>query len=490
VLIEKPARGDFMPILDGGYSLQYSPLMEYREGKGMVLFCQMDVTGRTESDPAAETLTGNILRYVAGWKAAETNRKVLYVGDPDGKCHLCHSGIAVGSYDGGKVSPDQVLVVGTGGGKTLAANAEAVKDFLKAGGNILALGLDEAEANSFLPTAVQMKKQEHIASFFEPFGADSLLAGIGPADVHNRGDGQMPLVSGGATIFGDGSLAKAQGANVVFWQLPPYTLSSAEGAVQSFQVDSGDAPDGKNSALVVMGTTTQMGVQLTQLIRTTPLSRPEWEPDKVKWAPEVGKMYTFAVLVKGVRGPITLHLEVERAGGPYDRAVKGPNTVIPEGKWTDLHVTFNCDKPYPQGWQVDLCCTQDGGRFRADMFRLYQGDYVPWTPATQPAGKPQPEATAQESGTPVNLIINPSFEAGTRRYWFGYSEQLNLRRTFRRSSFVVTRALANMGVAFATPLLSRFSSPASPAKPEKRWLEGLYVDQPEAWDDPYRFFCW
>ena len=44
VLIEKPARGDFLPVLDGGYSLQYSPLLEYREGKGLVLFCQIDVT--------------------------------------------------------------------------------------------------------------------------------------------------------------------------------------------------------------------------------------------------------------------------------------------------------------------------------------------------------------------------------------------------------------------------------------------------------------
>jgi beta-galactosidase len=41
VLIEKPAVGDFLPIVDGGFSLQYSPLMEYREGKGMLLFCQM-----------------------------------------------------------------------------------------------------------------------------------------------------------------------------------------------------------------------------------------------------------------------------------------------------------------------------------------------------------------------------------------------------------------------------------------------------------------
>ena len=32
VLIEKPASGDFLPILDGGYALQYTSLMEYREG--------------------------------------------------------------------------------------------------------------------------------------------------------------------------------------------------------------------------------------------------------------------------------------------------------------------------------------------------------------------------------------------------------------------------------------------------------------------------
>jgi len=37
VLIEKPPRGDFLPIVDGGYALQYSPLLEYHEGRGLVL---------------------------------------------------------------------------------------------------------------------------------------------------------------------------------------------------------------------------------------------------------------------------------------------------------------------------------------------------------------------------------------------------------------------------------------------------------------------
>ena len=93
VLIEKPARGDFLPILDGGYSLQYSPLLEYREGQGLVLFCQMDVTGRTEGDPAARRLTRNLLQYVSAWKPPPS-RKVVYVGDPAGERHLEAAGLS------------------------------------------------------------------------------------------------------------------------------------------------------------------------------------------------------------------------------------------------------------------------------------------------------------------------------------------------------------------------------------------------------------
>ena len=73
---------------------------------------------------------------------------------------------------------------------------------------------------------------------------------------------------------------------------------------------------------------------------------------------------------------------------------------------------------------------------------------------------------------------------------FDYSKQYDLKRTFRRASFTLTRLLANMGVAAETPLLARFSKPVDPKKAEKRWLDGLYLDQPEELDDPYRFFRW
>jgi hypothetical protein len=47
-----------------------------------------------------------------------------------------------------------------------------------------------------------------------------------------------------------------------------------------------------------------------------------------------------------------------------------------------------------------------------------------------------------------------------------------------------------MGAAGSTPVLARFRSPVEASRSERRWLDGLYLDVPEEWDDPYRFFRW
>ena len=294
VLIEKPARGDFLPILDGGYSLQYSPLMEYREGKGMVLFCQMDVTGRTESDPAAEMLVRNLLQYVSAWKPV-LQRTAVYVGEAAGKNHLEAAGVPAIPYEG-LLSSNQVLVVGPGGGQQLAGDAAKVAQWLEKGGHVLAVGLDEVGANALMPTKVSMKQAEHIGTFFDSAGRSSPLTGIGPADVHNRDPRELPLLTGGIGIVGDGVLAATPNGGVVFCQMAPW----------------------------------------------------QFEP----------------------------------------------------------------------------------------------------------------------------------------------RQQANLKRTHRRVSFLISRLLGNLGVSGSTPILTRFSSPVGAAYLEKRWLDGLYLDQPEEWDDPYRFFRW
>ncbi len=294
VLIEKPARGSFLPIVDGGFSLQYSPLLEYREGQGLVLFCQLDVTGRSESDPAARMLVRNMLGYLASWKP-DPQRTIVYAGEPAGLRHLKSAGFGATRFEGKDLSPEKVLVAGPGAGKELAAGASAIARWLEAGGKALSIGLDENEAKAFLPLQVRTRKSEHISAFFEPFDCGSPFAGIGPADVHNRDPRSLPLVSAGATLIGDGVLARSESANVVFCQLVPWQFE-----------------------------------------------------DTAKW---------------------------------------------------------------------------------------------------------------------------------------------NIKRTYRRASIVVSRLLANMNAEAATPLLRRFQLPVVGA-PEKRWLDGLYLDQPEEMDDPYRFFRW
>ena len=84
---------------------------------------------------------------------------------------------------------------------------------------------------------------------------------------------------------------------------------------------------------------------------------------------------------------------------------------------------------------------------------------------------------------------------------FDALKQMNLKRTFRRAAFLVTRLASNMGAASSTPLLDSFIRPlgavadggrarAPSRADEKRWLSGLYLDTPEEWDDPYRYFEW
>lgn len=297
VLIEKPTCGNFIPIVDGGFNMQYSPLMEYREGKGMVLLCQMDVTGRTESEPAAMRLVSNMLNYVY-ISPPLPYRKTLYAGDPAGQTHLKQAGISVDKYEGGQLSNDHVLVVGPGGGQELVAYTDAIRTWLEAGGHLLAIGLDEAEAGAFLSFSVTMKKAEHICALLKPAGASSLLAGVGSADVTIREPREIPLISSGAKPVGNGVLAIAEGNNLVFCQLIP--------------------------------------------------------------------------------------------------------------------------------WQFD------------------------------------------------------------------YNNCYNLKRSFLRTSFLVTRILGNMGANAITPLISRFSTPVKGDNKDEpgRWLHGFYLDTPEEMDDPYRYFRW
>ncbi len=465
-LIEKPASGDFLSVIDGGYSLQYTPLVEYREGKGAVLFCQMDVTGRTEADPAAEALARNILQYAVDWEPSP-RRTAVYVGDALGREHLEATGLALAPYEGGELSADQVLVVGRGGGRELAGSAPAIAGWLRTGGHVLALGLDGDEASAFLPFEVTTNAGDHIAAYFGPAQAGSPLAGVGPADVHNRAPRELPLVTGGAVPVGNGVLAKAEGLNVVFCQLTPQDISPTLGLPTAFSAVRDDA--GSPGALVSLGPITPGGARLGQQVE-----------DAV-----AGRTYTLAVIAKAFGGDVSAHLGAERSPrprwgrrySPGEPVLRGGDVRIRADEWTELHITFAVDEPAAEDLFVYLGCSQPGARLRVNAFRLYEGDYV---------APGEPGAAAEPAAG--NLLQNGDFAAGEEPWRFHFTQQRNLKRTYRRASCLVTRLLANMGAAGQTRLLENVSRPVGEG--ERRWLDGLYVDVPEGWDYPYLFFRW
>ena len=212
----------------------------------------------------------------------------------------------------------------------------------------------------------------------------------------------------------------------------------------SFVVNGDDAAEGKQSALLTLGTATESGMRFGQ---------------KVK-AGEVGKKYTFAVSVKPLGASVSLHLEIERPSRPWDRCAKGDQTLLAADKWTELHVTFKVEKPFPQGWFATIAGGHDGARLRVDRFRITAGDYV--------AAK-APSQDGHEAPVAGEIAFaNASFETGTQPWSFTCGEQYNLRRTYRRASYELARLLANMRVAAPTPLLERFHAPVTAAKPEKR----------------------
>ncbi|MCX5671283.1 MAG: carbohydrate binding domain-containing protein, partial [Planctomycetota bacterium] len=91
-----------------------------------------------------------------------------------------------------------------------------------------------------------------------------------------------------------------------------------------------------------------------------------------------GKTYTFAVVAKSAADPVPVRLEIERRANPYDRAALSDKVTLKKETWTEVHVTFKVEKPFPQGWFAYISCVQPKAEYRIRLARLYEGEYVPY----------------------------------------------------------------------------------------------------------------
>jgi len=179
VLIEKPPKGNWLPILDCGFDLQYSPLLEYAEGQGKVVFCQLDVTGRTLRDAAAEQICRNLLSYLGTGRPAPV-RIAYYAGSKKGQELLTQLGVAFAPYSVQTLDANTLLIVAPGSG-AITGLAEGMQKGMK----LLALGLDEQEIKRLGIAVGPMATAPTVSSLISDFTAPE-FKGISNAELHAR----------------------------------------------------------------------------------------------------------------------------------------------------------------------------------------------------------------------------------------------------------------------------------------------------------------
>ncbi|RLI06667.1 hypothetical protein DRO22_00310 [Candidatus Bathyarchaeota archaeon] len=140
----KPSRGKFRVIIDcGGKSgLSWTPLLEVIEGKGRYVLCQVEVTSKATSEPAAGILLSNLLNYVGarseikktGIIASENGlmeRTLRTIGLETENLHGELKTIDLSNYDLILVEGDEETF------KHIEENASKITQFIRQGGTIL-----------------------------------------------------------------------------------------------------------------------------------------------------------------------------------------------------------------------------------------------------------------------------------------------------------------------------------------------------------------
>lgn len=224
VLIEKPDRGDWLPLVDGGFDLQFSPLLETTVGAGRLLFCQLEIAHRTQPEPVADRLVRQLLRYLET-APRPVVRRVLVRGDERllGLLRELNLSATVLPDELDTVSPT-LVVLGPGCGSPPRGFTQA----LETGAHVLALGLSAEELRGWVPEVVARPATPTMCAPLGPMRSDPLLRGISSAELHWR---TRPVI---APLSDDGHpalrvLRRGQGA-VVICQIAPWHIDADESA--------------------------------------------------------------------------------------------------------------------------------------------------------------------------------------------------------------------------------------------------------------------
>ncbi len=222
VLLEKPSVGDFLPLYQGGFDLQYAPALLWNQ---QVIFCQFDVSGRTESDPEAMELVRSMLLRLDG-SQPNPALTTYYAGDARGSDLLKQLNIRFSPVPD-KLPDDALLVIGPGA--KLTGVAEAVERGL----SVLAIGLDKAELEWHFPGYFQAEPGKFFSDYVDNLPLTKEFSGISNSELHWRVE--LPMASFDARSPGGRALQvhHAGRGTVVAVQIAPWMIEEKEQAYRT-----------------------------------------------------------------------------------------------------------------------------------------------------------------------------------------------------------------------------------------------------------------
>ena len=265
-------------------------------------------------------------------------------------------------------------------------------------------------------------------------------------------------------MLGDGVLAQAKDANIAFFQFPPYVVSGGEGVPSEQHFNRRRTYRRTASALARL--LANMGVSATPPL----LSR---------FSTPVGGAGSAASLVRN---------------GDFSQAgPAGPGAAPDQWEFSsDIRQAACAREPLDAGggWAVRLTMSGSAGKNQNVM--LAQHD-MPVKNAQWYRISLKARAEGM-GGKPVTLAL-----ADTRKWRSLFEYQyFTPSETWRTFHFLLqSQGTAEKDTRFqiwhgngGTLWLADVAVVPVPPPTEGRWLQGLYLDQPVNWDDPYRFFRW
>ena len=216
VVLRVPAVVGFTPILNCEFDLDYSPLLQWRYGHGVITFCTIDFTGRDAQEPVAELLARNLLRATADGPREPTRTTVV-----SGQDDLSALGVSSASATGR--DPKSTLYVLS---SDAAPDDAALLDAVRRGARAVVLPHDaDALAKAGYSTVEK-------SAFRVPPPQGKSFAAVGPRLLRWRDS--LPFAAftrqgqpAGSTVAGDGLfLTRRLGkGNLLFVQADPGVLA-------------------------------------------------------------------------------------------------------------------------------------------------------------------------------------------------------------------------------------------------------------------------